>query len=94
MQPVLFVMTYYPIQDVVNAGASIRPLIYEQLLHADLRDTVRKSCFDRVNFLDAGDITGNFLVQVCMYEWILVVSFCYLNNAVYVDHFSDWCKLF
>lgn len=70
---------------MVNTGASIHPLVYEQLLHANLRDIVKKSCFDGVNFLHAGDIIGNFLVQVRMIGSFILL----LLMAVYVDHFRD-----
>ena len=39
-------------------------LVFEQLLHADLRGIVDTGCFDGINFLNAGALNGSFIVQV------------------------------
>lgn len=42
----------------------IRHLVYEQLLHADLREVVEVGCLDGISFHNAGDINGKYFVQV------------------------------
>lgn len=38
--------------------------MYEQLIHADLRETVEKGCFHGINFFEKGELNGTYFVQV------------------------------
>lgn len=42
----------------------VKDLVFEQLLHADLRSIVDKGCLDGFNFRNAGILNGSFFVQV------------------------------
>ena len=47
-----------------NPMQNIKDRIFEQVLHANLRDVVDKGCWNGINFSDKGESFGTFLVQV------------------------------
>lgn len=56
---------YITVQDSGYCGGDVRHLIYKQFLHANLKDVVKEGSLEGLDFMDNGEISGTFLVQVC-----------------------------